>query len=172
MRSNSAESMEKKESSPTPLTKSNIAPKVNQETRGIAALAAAKKRRQQQEIMSSRLNLQDSRTFVSTYDDDRKLTPSRLANHNLKYGSRYNMNDEAEDTYDSRSQHTDTGPYHSRKNDSSPARTGGKIPRASKHRHQSMLRVHNNAAAALPSSNSDRLSDKVSLDTPSKVGAM
>lgn len=167
MRSNSLESLEKKDSPPQPPPKPvrshdqlqvNLTPKVNQETRGIAALAAAKKRRQQQQdIMASRLTLQDSqRTFISSYDDGERLTPSRLATHNLKYGSRYNINDETE-SYDNRSQNTET-----RKIEHvSPAKAGGKIPRAKYRSQATHLRVPGAA-------NSDRMSDKTA-DTPHKV---
>lgn len=168
MRSNSMESLEKKDS-PTQPNKPrphdqfhpSITPKVNQETRGIAALAAAKKRRQQQqEMMSSRLTLQDSlnRTFVSTYEEaDSRLTPSRLATHNIKYGSRYNVNDETE-SYDNRSQQTEN-----RRMEHSPAKPGGRIPRA-KYRPQAHLRVP-------AATSSDRLSDKTA-DTPHKVSTL
>ncbi|XP_067938364.1 kinesin-like protein KIF19 [Watersipora subatra] len=155
MRSNSVESLEKKDSlSPADLTKALVPPKVSQETRGIAALAAAKKRRQQQEIMSSRQNLQDTpfnQTFISYDDGDNALTSSRLANHNRVYDSRFNLNDDLE-SYDS--QMVDA------KTDGSTPKAGQRIPRASKHRHQALLRVQNqNPGAPVGSSNSDRLID-------------
>ena len=173
MRSNSMESLEKKDS-PTQPSKpirpqeqfhATIQPKVNQETRGIAALAAAKKRcQQQQEMMSSRLTLQDghlNRTFVSSYEDgDSRLTPSRLASHNLKYGSRYNINDDTE-SYDNRSQQTEA-----RRIENSPAKAGGKIPRA-KYRPQPQA-AHLRVPAA---TNSDRMSAKT-VDTPHKMGVL
>lgn len=171
MRSNSAESLDKKESPPSE-QHLVVVPKVNAETRGIAALAA--KKRRQHEVMSSRLNLQDPQlntTFVSPQDDfDSRLTPSRLANHNLKYGSRYNVNDDA-DSSEYRSHLTDAGPYQGRKTDNSSVKHNGKIPRASKYRPQPLLRVHNDGAGGgLVSSNSDRFSDKTLAETPIKVG--
>lgn len=176
MRSNSMESVDKRVFSPAVQSRGRnadtaVAPIVSQETRGIAALAAEKKRRQQQEMMSSRMNLQE-RTFVSTappYDDnvDRKLTPSRLASHNLTYGSRYNLNDDL-DSYDNRSQNTDATPYRGRNLESSVAKDS-RGQKSQKYRPQPLLRVLNNAAP-LNSSNSDRLSDKTT-DTSIKVRA-
>ena len=161
MRSNSAESYEKKDvtASPTDL-KSNVSPKVNQQTRNIAALAAAKKRRQQQQEMSSRLNLQDSQfnqTFISNEEGDNGLTSSRLASHNRNFDSRFNLNDDM-DSYDNHSLNLDAMSYHGRA-DNTPTKGGQRVPKGTRYRHQALLRVQQNQNNGLPvsSSSSDRL---------------
>lgn len=169
MRSNSMESVDKSsdQQARAKATHLEIMPKVNQETRGIAALAAAKKRRQQQSDVA-RLALTDSkfnRTFISSYGDDldSRLTPSRLASHNLKYGSQYNLNDDADSLTDQRSLKTDPT-HHYRLMGASPMKSNSRVPRATKYRPQPLSHVPNQHMA----SQSDRMSDKTS-DTPSKV---
>lgn len=145
-----------------------IMPKVSQETRGIAALAAAKKRRQQQTDVA-RLTLTDggkfNRTFISNYGDDTdsRLTPSRLASHNLKYSSQYNLNEDSDSLADQRSLNTDPSQYY-RRMGHSPAKPNSKVPRATKYRPQPLSLVPTQQAGSL----SDRLSDKTA-ETPSKV---
>lgn len=167
MRSNSAESLEKKEVPVVSPRELHVKPKINQETRGIAALAAAKKRKQQKE-MSNRLTLDPhfNRTFISSYgEEDSQLTPSRLASHNMKYsGSRYTLNDETESvaTFDQRSMNAEAAP-HQRKIDHSPGR--GKLPRPTKYRPQP---VKLPASKINQSHGSDRNSDK-QTETPARV---
>lgn len=168
MRSNSMES-----SSPVlqsrPKDQAYLTPRINHETRGIAALAAEKKRKQNP-ADPMRLGVSDSqfnKTFVSNYGDenDSRLTPSRLATHNLKYGSRYNLTDDSDSliTVDQRSRHTDPV-YLRHRADNSPAKQTGKIPRATKYRPQPLLKANQHISG----SQSERMSDKTS-DTPSKV---
>lgn len=175
MRSNSVESLEKKDTaSSTKIAEPAARPKVSQETRGIAALAAIKKRQQQAE-MSSRLNLQDSQfnqTFVSYDEVENGLTSSRLASHNhkfdSKFDSKFDLNDDL-DSYEHRSQNGDGLQYGVRNNGPSPSKAGHKMLRGGRHKHQGLLRVQQQSnAVPLATSSSDRLFDSTA-NTPTKV---
>lgn len=165
MRSNSAESLEKKGATSPTARSEPIVSDVKLQTQNITALAAKKKRVQQQ-VMSSRLNLQDRQfhgTFHSDDDAGNTLTTSRLDSHNYQYDSKFNFGDDF-DSYDPFIGGRDV-------DDASPAKVSTKLSmRGPQHRHQALLRVqHQTHNAPLANSNSDKLSD-ITADTPIKVG--
>lgn len=184
MRSNSIDSMDKKSSSSLQqiqprLDQLKVTPRINQQTRNIAALAAAKKRRQQQgEGVRQDLNdgSQLNRTFISTYggdDNETRLTPSRLASHNLKYGLKYSSNDDNDSltAAEQKSMQTDPAAYQM---DNSPAARGRqattKPTRTTKYRPQPLTNnTSTTNAASGQAVGSSSTSDKA-VEISNKVG--